>query len=99
MVLLKDIGAEEPARILAGDKSMETSGAFILVVEPATASLPAKVSIALTGAVPDQRGILHVTRNCMSLDELEGCINALQDELDVLRAEARQTFAGGSGHA
>jgi hypothetical protein len=78
---------------------MRTSGAFTLVVEPATATLPARVSIALTGAVPDQRGVLHVTPNCMSLDELESCINALQDELDLLRTEARQTFAGGSGYA
>jgi len=35
----------------------------------------------------------------MTLDELEGCINALQDELDVIRAEARRAFASGTGHA
>jgi hypothetical protein len=35
----------------------------------------------------------------MTLDELEGYINALQDELDVLRAEARRTFTGGTGYA
>jgi uncharacterized small protein (DUF1192 family) len=35
----------------------------------------------------------------MSLDELEGCINALQDELDVIRAEARRVFASSTGHA
>ena len=28
----------------------------------------------------------------MTLDELEGAINALQDELDVLRADARRAF-------
>ena len=26
---------------------------------------------------------------CKTLDELEGCINALQDELDLLRAASR----------
>ena len=39
------------------------------------------------------------TPDRMTLDELEGCINALQDELDVLRAEARRTFTGGTGYA
>ena len=48
---------------------------------------------------PDRRGVLHVAANCMSLGELEGCTNASQDELDILRAEARQTFAGGTGYA
>jgi hypothetical protein len=30
---------------------------------------------------------------------LEGCINALQDELDVMRAEARLAFMGRAGRA
>ena len=33
------------------------------------------------------------------LDELESCINGLQDELDVLRAEARRTFTTTTGYA
>jgi hypothetical protein len=32
-------------------------------------------------------------------DDLEGCINALQDELDVLRADARRAFTVSAGHA
>ena len=67
--------------------------------EPATEALPARVSIALNGAVPDARGILHMTLDCMTLDELESCINDLQDELDVLRAEARRIFASNTGYA
>jgi hypothetical protein len=59
----------------------------------------AALSIALTGAEPDHQGVLHVTPNCMSLDELEGCINALQDELDVIRGEARRIFIASVGHA
>jgi hypothetical protein len=35
----------------------------------------------------------------MTLDELEGLINALQDELDLLRAEARRAFDSTAGHA
>ena len=50
-------------------------------------------------AVPDHHGVLHVTPNCMSLDELEGYINALQDELDVIRGEARRIFVASVGHA
>jgi len=40
-----------------------------------------------------------MTLGCLRLDELEAYINALQDELDVLRAEARRVFTGGVGHA
>ena len=78
---------------------MRTTGAFTLHVEPATEALPARVSIVLTGAVPDAKGILHLTPDCMTLDALESCINALQDELDVLRAAARGVFDSTAGHA
>jgi hypothetical protein len=78
---------------------MRTAGLFTLYIEPATEARPARVSIALTGAVPDARGVLHVTGDCMTLDELESCINGLQDELDVLRAEARRAFTRSTGHA
>ena len=66
---------------------MRTAGMFVLNVEPETTAIPKRVSIKLTGAVPDHHDVLHVTPNCMSLDELEGYINALQDELDVIRGE------------
>jgi hypothetical protein len=78
---------------------MRTAGVFVLHIEPETASTPTRLSIALSGAAPDHRGVLHVTRECMTLDDLEGCINALQDELDVIRAEARRAFASSTGHA
>ena len=78
---------------------MRTAGAFALRIEPATAQLPARVAIALTGTVPDERGVLHVTPDCLTLDDLEGHINALQDELDTLRAEARRVFDGQTGYA
>ena len=67
---------------------MRTTGVFILHVEPTTVAHPAMVSIALTGAVPDAHGILHLTSGCLTLDDLERCITALQDELDVARRSA-----------
>jgi hypothetical protein len=72
---------------------------FVLNVEPETTAMPTRVSIALTGAVPDPQGVLHVTPNCMSLDELDGYLNALQDDLDVIRVQARRVFATTMGHA
>ena len=78
---------------------MRTTGLFVLHVEPETTANPRRVSIALTGAEPDHQGVLHVTPHCMSLDELEGWINALQEELDVIRGEARRIFVASVGHA
>ena len=78
---------------------MRPAGAFTLFLEPATEVLPARVSIILTGAAPDAHGVLQLTPDCMTLDELESCINGLQDELDVLRAEARRVFTTRTGHA
>jgi hypothetical protein len=34
----------------------------------------------------------------VTLDELEGQINGLQDELDLLRAEARRVVMDNAGH-
>jgi hypothetical protein len=70
---------------------MRPLSTFSLHVEP--------VSIAVSSLTRNHLGILRLTPECMTLDELEGYINALQDELDVLRAEARKTFTGGTGYA
>jgi hypothetical protein len=78
---------------------MRPAGAFTLLVEHATEAVPMRVSITLTGATPDVHGVLHLTPGCMTLDALESCINGLQDELDVLRAEARRVFTSHTGHA
>jgi hypothetical protein len=75
---------------------MRPLSAFSLHVEPTSESRPACVSIAVSSSTRDHLGVLRLTPDCMTLDELEGCINALQDELDVLRAEARRTFTGGT---
>lgn len=76
---------------------MPTLNAFMLHIEPATASTPARVSIALTA--PENRGTLRITPDCMSLDEFDTCIGALHDELELLNAEARAIFGGGAGYA
>lgn len=79
--------------------TMHATGAFTLHIERAEDHEPVRVSVALTGAVPDEKGVLHVTPDCLTLDDLEGCINALQDELDLLRADARRAFTVSVGHA
>lgn len=78
---------------------MRQISTIALHVEPGTPRKPARVSIALTGGQPDERGVLHLTVDCLTLDELEGQIHGLQDELDLLRAEARRVFADQGGHA
>ncbi len=75
---------------------MRDVGTFALHVQPATTASPTRVAVVFTG---DEQGLMQLTPECLTLDELEGQLNGLQDELDVLRAEARRAFAGGAGHA
>jgi hypothetical protein len=72
---------------------------FVLQIQPATPTTPTHVSIALTDTPPEQTGSVRLSPDCVTLDELEGAINRLQDELDLLRAEARRAFADQVGHA
>jgi len=78
---------------------MRTVGAFTLHIEPATGAMPPRVAIVIPGASLDERGTVRLTPDCMTLDEIEGAINALQDELDLLRADARRAFDLTAGHA
>ncbi len=79
---------------------MRTAGAFELHMEPETEAHPMRVSICLSDMRADDRGVVHMSPDCMTLDVLEGCIDALQDELDLLRVQARRAFSGTSaGHA
>ena len=75
---------------------MRASGAFQLDIEPETDTHPMKVRVVLLGAQPDEHGAIPMTPECMSPDVLEGCINALQDELDLVRADARRAFMRGT---
>jgi hypothetical protein len=78
---------------------MRTAGAFTLEIEPATRAMPPRVAIVLASVDPDDQGRVRLTPGCMTLDELESAINTLQDELDMLRADARRAFDPTAGHA
>ena len=78
---------------------MRTGGAFTLHIEPASGATPPRVAIVLASVGPDDQGRVRLTPDCMTLDELEGQINALQDELDLLRADVRRAFELTVGHA
>lgn len=78
---------------------MRQIGTFALQIEPATTVSPTRVSIVVSAAPQDEQSVLHLSPDCVTLDELEGQINGLQDELDLLRAEARRAFSENAGHA
>ena len=78
---------------------MRQIGTFALQIEPATTARPTRVAIVVSGASQHEQAVMHLSPECLSLDELEGQINGLQDELDLLRAEARRAFMDSAGHA
>jgi len=61
---------------------MHIFGAFELDVQPGTPDNPASVRIALLRYTRGEDGLLFVTPECTSFEEIEGQINSLQDELD-----------------
>ena len=75
---------------------MKEAGAFELQVEPESATQLMKVAIWLTTA---DKGMVRLSPDCVSLDDVESVINRLQDELDVLRVRARVALAAATGHA
>jgi hypothetical protein len=78
---------------------MRQLGTVTLHVEPATTSTLPRVSVAVAGTSSTAGGVVYLTAECVTLDELEEEINGLQDELDMLWAEARRIFSEQSGHA
>ena len=71
---------------------MHDTGTFELHVRPGDTAAPARVTIALQRHAEGEGGRLLVTPECATLDEIEGQINALQDDLDELRMRARRIF-------
>jgi hypothetical protein len=71
---------------------MHLLGAFELEVRPGSPDTPAAVKLALLRYTRGEDGRLFITPECMSFEEIEGQINALQDELDELRDRARRAF-------
>ena len=78
---------------------MRTLSTFALEIQRSEDHEPSRVAVVLSTAAPDADGVLRLTPRCMTLDDLEGAINALQDELDVLRADARRAFTVSAEHA
>jgi hypothetical protein len=71
---------------------MHLIGAFELDIRPGDPNTPAHMRIALQRYAMDEDKRVFITSDCASLDEIEGQINSLQDELDELRARARRAF-------
>jgi len=71
---------------------MHVFGALELDIRPGTPDDPAGVKIALLRYTRGEDGRLFGTPECSSLEEIEGQINSLQDELDEIRERARRTF-------
>ena len=71
---------------------MHLLGALELEIRPGSPDNPAAVKIALLRYTRGEDGRLFITPECVSFEEIEGQINALQDELDELRDRARRAF-------
>lgn len=66
-----------------------------LEVEEGTDTNPTRTSVVFAQEVREGNGRLHVTPDCVTLDELESQINALQDDLDEMRRQARRIYGKG----
>ena len=71
---------------------MQALGTFALYIRPGDPLTPARVQVMVQGHLVDEADRVFITPECTSLDELEGQINALQDDLDQLRARAKRAF-------
>ena len=79
-----------------GRSKMRTLGIFSLHIQPGDVVKPARIKVMAEGHIADQDGRVFITPECISLAELEGQINALQDDLDQLRARAKRAFQHGA---
>ena len=71
---------------------MHLPGVFELDIRADKITKPATVRIALQRFEMDGSKRVLITPEYHSFDELEGQINALQDELDELRQRAQRAF-------
>jgi hypothetical protein len=76
---------------------MNRIGIFELHIQPGNELVPARVQVALQRHTADAAGRVLVTPEATSLEEIEGQINALQDDLDQLRERARRVFSTDQG--
>jgi hypothetical protein len=77
---------------LKGDTFMHVFGAFELEIQPGTPDNPASVRVTILRYTRGEDGRLLITPECNSFEEIEGQINALQNELDEIRERARRAF-------
>ena len=71
---------------------MHLFGALELEIQPGTPDNPAGIRIALLRYTRGEDRRLFITPECTSVEEVEGQINSLQDELDEIRERARRAF-------
>ena len=71
---------------------MHLLGAFELDIRPGTPDNSASVKIVLLRYARGEDGRLFITPECATFEEIEGQINALQDELDEIRDRARRVY-------
>jgi hypothetical protein len=64
---------------------------FLLDIRPGDGEAPPRVRISVPHMAA-AGGRVFLTPECSSLEEIEGQINGLQDELDQLRERARRAF-------
>jgi hypothetical protein len=76
---------------------MNRIGIFELHIQPGNELVPARVQVALQRPTIDAAGRVLVTPEVTSLEEIEGQINVLQDDLDQLRERARRVFSPDRG--
>ena len=71
---------------------MNRVGSFELDIDLGDENLPARVKVVLRQVATGPNGEIAVTPECTSADGIEACINALQADLDELRARALRAF-------
>jgi hypothetical protein len=55
-------------------------------------SWASRVLLQVNPAIRGEDGLLFITPECTSFEEVEGQLNSLQDELDEIRERARRAF-------
>src|SRR3954452_2997233 len=80
------------AEAAEGIPPMNTVAILELLIRLGDDHTPASACIALQHEVRDETGRLRLSPDFSDLAALEGHINALQDELDSIRMQARRVF-------
>jgi hypothetical protein len=74
---------------------MHVFGALELDIQPGAPDNPASIRVALLRYIRGEDGRLFIAPECTSfekVEEVEGQLDSLQDELDEIRERARRAF-------